>query len=826
MAGLVADVQAWINNPSSNFGWLLISENEVSPETARRFGAREDPTHAPVLTISYSLPSLSVTIQPPSQTVPVGGTATFTANATGSAPFSYQWAFGGNSIPGATSSTLVLTNVQLGQAGPYTVTVTDQTGTVTSSPATLTVTGLQGPVVTITAPTNGAVFPPHSDVVLAADASESNGVISRVEFLLGTNSVGVVSNSPYSMILSNVAPGSYTLTARATDTQGNAGISAPVNFSTGVPVVTITSPTNGARFAEHADVLLAASASEPGAVITNMTFFLNTNFVSQAASDSLSLIASNLLAGSYLFKAQATDNQSNLISATVNFSVIPPPEIAVTSPGSNSSFVIGSNIVITASVTLKGANISRVDFLATRTMPNGNIELILIGSSVTNLASPTIVWLPTEAGDYMLFARAVDELGQTGESGGVPVRVFIRELVLPTITITSAPPNFSRQSESPITIQGIASDNIGVDQIKFQVLSGRFLQNTSAPQTAEGTTNWSASVPLVPGRNAIRLWSQDLATNKSPVVTLFYTYFAQAPLTVIKNGDGTIAPNLDGRELELGKLYTMTARPAAGQIFWRWEINTNADSSVTNGVTYSTNSTLSFEMRPNLVLTANFVENPFPGAARYTGLFFENGTNFFRPENAGFLALQLARNGGFSGRIMLEGAVYPFAGQFDLSGTSRVAIIRRALPPVSIGLQLDMLGGGTNVTGTVRTASDANVLTSSLEAKRSGDSGDFAGQRSFALLDEADNNIASGIASANSTGNMTIRGLLQGLRAFTVKTSISSDGSVPFYVSFNRGSEVITGWLQFGDDGSTVSGQLFWVSPTFEGVSLLNAVGQ
>jgi hypothetical protein len=365
-----------------------------------------------------------------------------------------------------------------------------------------------------------------------------------------------------------------------------------------------------------------------------------------------------------------------------------------------------------------------------------------------------------------------------------------------------------------------------VDQIKFQVLSGRFLQNTSAPQTAEGTTNWSASVPLVPGRNAIRLWSQDLATNKSPVVTLFYTYFAQAPLTVIKNGDGTIAPNLDGRELELGKLYTMTARPAAGQIFWRWEINTNADSSVTNGVTYSTNSTLSFEMRPNLVLTANFVENPFPGAARYTGLFFENGTNFFRPENAGFLALQLARNGGFSGRIMLEGAVYPFAGQFDLSGTSRVAIIRRALPPVSIGLQLDMLGGGTNVTGTVRTASDANVLTSSLEAKRSGDSGDFAGQRSFALLDEADNNIASGIASANSTGNMTIRGLLQGLRAFTVKTSISSDGSVPFYVSFNRGSEVITGWLQFGDDGSTVSGQLFWVSPTFEGVSLLNAVGQ
>jgi hypothetical protein len=826
MSGLVADVQGWVDNPSSNFGWLLISENEVSPETARRFGAREDPTHMAVLTINYSLPSLGVTILPPSQTVPAGGTATFTANATGTPPFSYQWAFAGNPVTGATSSSLVLTNVQTSQNGSYTVTVSDQTGTVTSAPATLTVTAAQGPSVTITSPANNAVFPAQSDILLAADAIEPNGAISFVQFLLGTNVVGVVSNSPYSMILSNLAAGTYTLTAQAMDTQGNVGVSAPVNFSVGLPTLTITSPTNGAKFPEHADVLLAASASEPGALITNLAFFLNTNFVGQAASDSLSLVASNLLAGNYSFKAQATDNQSILISATANFSVIPPPEIAVTSPASNSSFALGSNIAITASVTLKGANLSRVDFVATRTMPDGNIELIFIGSFFTNFASPTIVWVPNEAGDYMLFARARDELGQTGQSSGVPIRVFTPELILPTITITSAPPNFSRQTESPITIQGTASDNIGVDQIKFQVLSGRFLQNSSAPQTADGTTNWSASVPLVPGRNAIRLWSQDLATNKSAVVTLFYTYFAQAPLTVIKNGDGTITPNLDGRVLELGKLYTVTARPAVGQIFWRWEINTNAESSLTNGVTFITNNMLSFEMKSNLVLTADFVENPFPGTARYTGLFFENGTNFFRPENAGLFMLQLARNGGFSGRITLEGAVYPFAGQFELSGTSRVAIVRRAMPPVAIGLQLDMFGGGTNVTGTVRTAIDANVLTSSLEAKRSGDSGDFAGQRGFALLDESGNNIASAIASANSGGNVIIHGLLQGLRFFTVTTSISSDGSVPFYVSFNRGSEVITGWLQFVDGDARVSGQLFWVSPSFEGVSLLNAVGQ
>ena len=91
-------------------------------------------------------------------------------------------------------------------------------------------------------------------------------------------------------------------------------------------------------------------------------------------------------------------------------------------------------------------------------------------------------------------------------------------------------------------------------------------------------------MPLVfPGKNAIRLWSQDLATNKSPTVTLFYTYFAQAPLTVIISGDGTIAPNLDGRLLESGKLYTVKARPASGQIFWHWEIQrSNADLRLTD----------------------------------------------------------------------------------------------------------------------------------------------------------------------------------------------------------------------------------------------------
>jgi hypothetical protein len=38
---LISDVQFWIAHPAQNFGWILISEDEATPYTARRFGSRE-----------------------------------------------------------------------------------------------------------------------------------------------------------------------------------------------------------------------------------------------------------------------------------------------------------------------------------------------------------------------------------------------------------------------------------------------------------------------------------------------------------------------------------------------------------------------------------------------------------------------------------------------------------------------------------------------------------------------------------------------------------------------------------------------------------------
>jgi hypothetical protein len=48
---MVADVQSWVNNPASNFGWLVLGDESVAG-SAKRFDTRESAS-PPVLTIEY-----------------------------------------------------------------------------------------------------------------------------------------------------------------------------------------------------------------------------------------------------------------------------------------------------------------------------------------------------------------------------------------------------------------------------------------------------------------------------------------------------------------------------------------------------------------------------------------------------------------------------------------------------------------------------------------------------------------------------------------------------------------------------------------------------
>ena len=737
-AGLVADVQAWVDNPAGNFGWMLESEDELTARTARRFGAREDPIQTPALTIDFSMPSLGVVIQPPQQTVPAGSDATFTAVASGTPPFTYQWFFTGNTLPGQTTDVLTLTNVQPNQSGPYTVVASNGSGSVTSAPATLTVTNLPAgvPTVAITSPTNGARFAAPATVTFTADATNGTAAITNVEFFLNGNSVGNDTNAPYTVTVSGLTNGNYAVSAQATDDQGQVGVSPPISFS-----------------------------------------------------------------------------------------VVAPPVVSITSPSPGSRFALGTNILIVANVVSNGARITEVDFYAARFVPDlGDYETNLIG---TAFGPPyTNRWTPLLAGDYLLSAVAQNELGQTGRSTNVPIRVFISELILPVIALTDAPRNFARITSSPILISGTANDNIGLDRVEYQVVSGPLLQNIGGfTNNASGTTSWSAEVQLVPGKNAVRFRSVDLANNKSHVITRFYTYFVKEPFVIQTSEGGTVVPDLNGRNLQLGKRYTVTAKPAPGYIFAGWENATPTNSR-----------TITFEMTSGLVLVANFVPNPFPAVAgTYLGLFFDADPNRFRPENSGQIGIRLGNRGAFSGKVTLAGTAHGFRGQFDPAGRAQVSILRGARPPIAISLVLDLIEGGSTIDGTVSTTSDANSLTSPLLARRNvfnarTNPAPQAGQRSFVLQQPTDTGVetfASASARISAAGTVSFSGALADSRRFSKSSALGSDGEAPFYLSLNHGHELLIGWLNFGDGSSpAVGGQIFHATPDVPAVVILEAASE
>lgn len=81
---------------------------------------------------------LTITAQPQDQTAIIGGSVQFNVACQSVLPVSYQWRFGAVDLSGETNSILNLTNVQAGQAGSYSVVISNNAGNIVSSNALLT----------------------------------------------------------------------------------------------------------------------------------------------------------------------------------------------------------------------------------------------------------------------------------------------------------------------------------------------------------------------------------------------------------------------------------------------------------------------------------------------------------------------------------------------------------------------------------------------------------------------------------------------------------------------------------------------------------------
>ncbi len=118
-------------------------------------------------------------------------------------------------IPNSTAGTPYMILVDHGggfgsSAGPFSLSITQ---------------ALPVPVVALIAPANGTTVTNPATVMLTATATSPGGTVTNVTFYRGATVIGTVATSPYTMEWSNISPGTYSITARATDTAGLTGVS-------------------------------------------------------------------------------------------------------------------------------------------------------------------------------------------------------------------------------------------------------------------------------------------------------------------------------------------------------------------------------------------------------------------------------------------------------------------------------------------------------------------------------------------------------------------------------------------------------------------------
>jgi len=415
------------------------------------------------------------------------------------------------------------------------------------------------PAVTLTAPVDGAAYVDPSNIVLTADASDSDGSVTRVDFYANDLLVGSDTSAPYSMVWSSMMQGSYVLRAKATDQMSATTFSAPLTVTVQrTPVVHIYAVDYNASepgadtatiqvsrsFNTNQDLVVSytigGTASNgvdyvalPGSVTIPAGVFA-TNLVIQPLDDAMlepteTVILSLAGQATYLVGDPRTalvyikDNETNS-----------PPTVALTAPANDSSFADPTNILITASASDLDGRVMHVDFFA---------NSLMIGSS-TN-ASASIHWSNMSQGSYVLSARAYDDLGLSATSQPITVTVIrtpvVRIVALDayasepgsdTATVqVSRAYNTNQNLTVYYTVSGTASNGLdyvgltgvttlpaGVSVINLVIQPIDDLSPESTETvivTLSSNTAYSATEP----RSAI-VYLRDNDTNQPPVVTL------------------------------------------------------------------------------------------------------------------------------------------------------------------------------------------------------------------------------------------------------------------------------------------------------------------
>ncbi|MFK7924426.1 MAG: Ig-like domain-containing protein, partial [Bacteroidia bacterium] len=316
------------------------------------------------------------------------------------------------------------------------------------------------PVVTISAPIDGSSFAGAQTVNLVADATDSDGTISSVEFFVNGASVGTVNVAPWQFPYAATALGNYDVYAIATDDKANIAYSDTIQFSITAaplpPTVSISAPLDGTIYPAPQTVTLAANANDADGTVNAVEFFVNGASVGtvNAAPWQLSYVIP--ASGTYNVYAIATDDDLNsTTSATIQFTAKIPPTVSISTP------LDGTIYPAPQTITLE-ANASDADGTV------DSLEFFVNGASVgtVNAAPWQLSYVIPAPGTYDVYAIATDDDLNNTTSATIQFTAKIP----PTVSISAPLDGTSYPAPQTITLEATASDTDGtVNAVEFFV---------------------------------------------------------------------------------------------------------------------------------------------------------------------------------------------------------------------------------------------------------------------------------------------------------------------------------------------------------------------
>lgn len=191
------------------------------------------------LTVNAAPVAPSIVTQPANQTVTVGQQGFFSVEVTGTAPLTYQWRKGGQNINGATGATYTIASAVNGDAGIYSVVVTNAVNSVTSNGATLTVNAATAAPAITTQPVDQTV---NAGASVTFTAAASGNPAPTYQWKKDGVSIGGATTNTYTIaVVTGNDVGDYTVVATNTVSSATSNVAhltliiAPSNA-----IVTIT----------------------------------------------------------------------------------------------------------------------------------------------------------------------------------------------------------------------------------------------------------------------------------------------------------------------------------------------------------------------------------------------------------------------------------------------------------------------------------------------------------------------------------------------------------------------------------------------------------